>query len=334
MEPPSGFFDPDELAKRPANLWRYLETLPFAKMPGISMGEGMTPLVNIDPSIPGVLAKLEYVMPTTSFKDRGAVVLVAKAAEQNRQAVIADSSGNAGTSIAAYCSRAGIGCDVYVRANISPKKLTQMWRHGARVVEVSGTREDAARAAIEAVESSGTFYASHVYNPLFLEGMKTFAFEMWEQLGWRAPERLVLPVGNGTMLLGAYIGFSELLAAGLIDELPQIIAVQAELCAPIAQAFADDAANVEPVDNAGTAAEGIAIAAPARGNEVLAAIRATGGSTVTVSESAIERARNLLAEKGFYVEPTAAVPYAGHLTLLGDKALTVLPLCGSGLKVA
>jgi threonine synthase len=369
-------FPLERIRERQPTLWRYLEALPFAPesttWQTVTMGEGFTPLVPIAPETSSVLLKVDYMMPTLSFKDRGAAVLVAHARELGVKKMIADSSGNAGTAIAAYAARAGIACDVYVPASASTKKLRQIAAHGAAVHAIPGSREDTAAAAIRAVEREQVFYASHVYHPFFFQGTKTYAYELWEQLGGagaRAPngsenagtrrlqaaDVLVLPVGNGTLVLGAYYGFKDLLRAGLIERLPRILAVQAEGCAPLAQAFAKGDEVAEPVINRGTEAEGIAIAAPARSRQILAAVRETNGFIITVSDAAIEEARTHLARRGFYVEPTAAAPYAGlleytarsmdeqappaHQPLFSSNPLSgpvservIVPLCGAGLK--
>ena len=359
LAPSEAQFPLSAIQSRPATLWRYREALPFAPeesaWQSVTMGEGMTPLVPLRPQEPQVLLKVDYQMPTLSFKDRGAAVLIAKAKALGVSRVIADSSGNAGTAIAAYAARAGIVCDVYVPASASAKKLKQIAAHGAAVHAIPGSREDTAAAAIAAVEQEGIFYASHVYNPFFFEGTKTYAFELWEQLGGSVPSVLVLPVGNGTLVLGAYYGFQDLLRAGLIQQLPRILAVQAEGCAPLARAFQQGKEVAAPVVNAGTEAEGIAIAAPARSRQILAAVRETRGIIITVSDEAITSARATLAQRGFYVEPTAAAPYAGFLAyheavlnngLPADQpplfsadlqsksptAQVVIPLCGAGLK--
>jgi threonine synthase len=344
---------------RPTTLWRYHEALPFAPDESnwqiITMGEGMTPLVPLHPQEPQVLLKVEYLMPTLSFKDRGAAVLIAKAKELGVSRIIADSSGNAGTAIAAYAARAGMACDVYVPASTSAKKLKQIAAHGAAVHAIPGSREDTAAAAIAAVEQEGIFYASHVYHPFFFQGTKTYAFEIWEQLNGSIPTVLVLPVGNGTLVLGAYFGFQDLLRAGLIKQMPRILAVQAAGCAPLAQAFQQGRDVAAPVVNSGTEAEGIAIAAPARSRQILAAVRETKGAIITVSDEAITSAKAALAKRGFYVEPTAAAPYAGFLAyrdaILNNSLPSdlpplfsadphsknpteqvVIPLCGAGLK--
>ena len=326
------------LAGRPPALWRYAEALPAAEPAGISLGEGMTPVVAA-PGLPGVLLKVDYMMPTGSFKDRGAVLLAALARRLAVPRMIADSSGNAGTAIAAYAARAGIPCEVYVPAATSPGKVAQLRAYGAAVCQVPGSREDAAVAAMEAAGQPGTFYASHVYHPFFLHGTKTYVLELWEQLGGTLPAVLVLPAGNGTLVLGAYLACRELLGQGLISRLPAIAAVQAAGCAPLASAFRRGLAA--PGDAAGepTIAEGIAIARPARGAQVLDAVRGTGGTIVTVTDDQVRAAHAGLARAGLYVEPTAAACWAALRAGLidagpgaGGGPRAVAPLCGTGLK--
>jgi threonine synthase len=327
-----------ELATRRPTLWRYAEALPIPEPHDITMGEGMTPLVTA-PGQPGVVLKADYLMPTGSFKDRGAVLLAALAARLGVTRLLADSSGNAGTAIAAYAARAGIACDVYVPADTSAGKLGQLRAYGAAVHPIPGTREDTARAAARAADEPGVFYASHVYNPHFLHGTKTYVLELWEQLGGRLPGTLVLPVGNGTLVLGAYLGARELRDQHLIDRLPRIVAVQAAGCAPLAAAFRDGRAAPDDITPQGTVAEGIAIARPARGAQILAAVRACGGAIVTVTDDAVRAAHAALARSGLYVEPTSAVCWAAVQAGLVPAApghdgvpAVVAPLCGSGLK--
>jgi threonine synthase len=326
------------IAGRSATLWRYAGALPVTEPADISLGEGMTPLVAA-PDLPGVLLKIDYLMPTGSFKDRGAVMLAALARQLAVPRMIADSSGNAGTAIAAYAARARIPCEVYVPAATSPGKLAQLRAYGATVHQVPGSRGDAAAAAMQAAGQPGTFYASHVYHPFFLHGTKTYVLELWEQLGGRLPAVLVLPVGNGTLVLGAHLACRELLGQGLISQLPRIAAVQASGCAPLASAFRRGLAAPDEVEGTETIAEGIAIARPARGAQILAAVRDTGGTIVAVSDDEVRAAHSALARAGLYVEPTAAVCWAALRSglidigpIAGDRPRAVAPLCGSGLK--
>ncbi|ALX50070.1 threonine synthase [Lentibacillus amyloliquefaciens] len=322
---------------RQHSLWKYIDALPFEKedvWQEITLGEGDTPLIKISEN---VYAKAEYYMPTLSFKDRGAVLLIAMAKKLKANRVIADSSGNAGTAIAAYGARAGIQCDIFVPDSASNKKMKQIEAHGAVIHKVPGTRENTAKAAIAMVEKTNAFYASHIYNPIFREGTKTFVYEVFEQMNGKMPDAFIIPVGNGTLLMGAYIALRELMASGQIDKMPKILAVQAENCAPIEQAFAAGRNTVEPIDNAGTLAEGIAIAAPARGTEILQAIRESGGDIIGVTEESIIHARDALALKGIYVEITSAVNYAGYLRYIEKypelkEQQVIFPLCGAGIK--
>lgn len=316
------------LAGRVNSLWRYAETLPLTG-PTVSLGEGRTPLV---PLTDEVSVKLDFLMPTLSFKDRGAVLLAEVALRSGPRRVIADSSGNAGTAVAAYCARAGLPCTVYVPEGTSPKKTEQIRAHGARLEIVPGGREATALAARAAADVPGTFYASHVFNPYFLHGTKTYVYELWEDLGGRLPDAIAVPVGNGTLLLGAALATAELLAQGLIDHRPALIAVQAQAVSPLAAAFR--AGAQELLDGTGataaTLAEGIAIPRPPRARQILAAVRESGGTFLTVSEEQIRTAQLDLAARGFYVETTGVACWAavGGWT---DRSV-VVPLCGAGLK--
>lgn len=315
------------LPTRVNSLWRYEEALPLSA-PATSLGEGRTPLV---PLTATVSAKLDFLMPTLSFKDRGAVMLAELARRLNPRRVIADSSGNAGTAVAAYCARAGLDCTVYVPEATSAKKVEQIRAHGAHLELVPGDREATAAAARAAADQPGTFYASHVYNPYFLHGTKTYVYELWEDLGGRLPEAIVVPVGNGTLLLGASLALEELHAHGLIDERPALIAVQAEAVSPLAAAFhagADDLVGETAATP--TLAEGIAIPRPPRARQILRAVRKSGGTFLTVTEDQIRTAQLDLAARGLYVESTGVACWAA--TGAWTDRTAVVPLCGAGLK--
>ncbi|MFF8654908.1 threonine synthase [Streptomyces huasconensis] len=335
------------LTGRVNSLWRYAECLPLPA-PAISLGEGRTPLVELTGT---VHAKLDFLMPTLSFKDRGAVMLAALAGHLGPDRVIADSSGNAGTAVAAYCARAGLPCTVYVPAGTSPKKLEQIGAHGARLEVVDGGRESAARAARAAADAPGTFYASHVHNPYFLQGTKTYVHEVWEDLGGRLPDALVVPVGNGTLLLGAALAVRELHAAGLIAKAPALYAVQAAAVAPLAEAWragADDllgesteavaqaasqaAASAAATPATATSAEGIAIPRPPRARQILSAVREFGGGFLTVTDEQIAAAQLDLAARGLYVESTGVACWAAVRDGALDGRTAVVPLCGAGAK--
>ncbi|MFF9346197.1 pyridoxal-phosphate dependent enzyme [Streptomyces sp. NPDC014734] len=320
---------PDSLPGRVNSLWRYEEALPLGS-PTTTLGEGRTPLV---PLTATVSAKLDFLMPTLSFKDRGAVMLAELARRLGPERVVADSSGNAGTAVAAYCARASLPCTVYVPEGTSPKKTEQIRAHGARLEIVPGDREATARAARAAADAPGTFYASHVFNPYFLHGTKTYVYELWEDLGGRLPDAIAVPVGNGTLLLGAALATAELHAQGLIDRRPELLAVQAAAVSPLAAAFhagADDLPDAPAGPTAPTLAEGIAITRPPRARAILAAVRESGGTFLTVTEEQLRTAQRDLAARGFYVETTGVACWAavGGRT---DREI-VVPLCGAGLK--
>ncbi|WP_104126567.1 threonine synthase [Cryobacterium sp. Y57] len=340
--------DATALPGRSPSLWRYTEVLPIAVDPTVTLGEGFSPLVP-SRALPHVQLKLDFLLPTLSFKDRGAVVLATLAKRLGVTRAMVDSSGNAGTAMAAYFGRAGIGCTVYVPESTSPGKLAQMRAHGATVELVPGSRADTSAAALLAAGQDGVLYASHVYHPYFLHGVKTYGYEIWEQCARSLPETVVVPVGNGTMVLGCYLAFSELVAAGLAERMPRIVAVQASACSPLEQAMAQGLDAPLAVQNGATIAEGIAITAPPRGKQLLRAVRATGGTIISVTDQQIAAARQELADEGLFVEPTSAVSFAAvraavDRTYVSDSSTwavaarlltaqsVVVPLCGAGLK--
>jgi threonine synthase len=223
-------------------------------------------------------------------------------------------------------------CDIFVPEDTSEAKLTQIRAYGANLILVSGDREATADAALEAAKDR--YYASHCYNPLFLHGTKTFAYEVCEQLGWQAPDAVVLPAGNGTLILGCYMGFEHLLNSGVIDKMPRIIAVQAQSCAPLFNAWEQGLIEPKMVKSEYTLAEGIAIANPVKGKEMLQAVRATNGFFVAVTEDEITAALKLCLAKGFYIEPTSAATIAGFIKAkenLNVKTWVTL-FSGHGLK--
>lgn len=336
---PFGAFLPEaELVGRAPTMWRYYEALPVPYDPSVSMGEGMSPLVQA-PGLERAWLKLDFLMPTLSFKDRGAVVLATLAKYIGAQSLVVDSSGNAGTAMAAYGARAKVPCQVFVPESTPAGKITQMRAHGADVKVVDGDRQAATDVALARVATApGCLYASHAYHPYFLQGTKTFAFEVWEQLGRRAPEWLVVPAGNGTLLLGAFRGFTELVAQGLAGKVPRLLAVQAERCAPLALAWARGASTPEPVSPSATVAQGIAIAKPPRGAQVLAAVRDSAGAIVAVGDTAVRAAHEDLAQMGVYVELTSAAAWAAAREAAAGGRLAggevVVALSGAGLKDA
>jgi threonine synthase len=324
--------DRQKIVSRKPTMWRYREALPIGDDANVvSFEEGMTPMIPVDLGPASLLLKLEQLFPTGSYKDRGASVLISKAKELGVTRIVEDSSGNAGCAIAAYAAKAGIGCEILVPENTSPGKLAQILLYGAALRRVPGSREDTANAALAA--AIDTYYASHSWNPFFFQGTKTFAYEVWEQMGFRAPDALLLPAGNGTLLIGSFIGFRELQESGLVDKIPRHIAVQAENCAPLLAMFRNNLDLVPPIETRETIAEGVAIAAPVRGKEIVDIVRKTGGEVVAVSDAEVEKALILLGRRGLYVEPTSALPVAAFLKYPAVRSgIVVAPLTGHGLK--
>ncbi|MDQ1080495.1 pyridoxal-phosphate dependent enzyme [Pseudoroseomonas cervicalis] len=320
-----------DIAAGERSLWRYAAALPFLPDARISLGEGCTPLLAQEWAGAPVRFKCEWFMPSGSFKDRGASVMLSLLRHQGIEAVLEDSSGNGGAAIATYAAAGGMRAKIMVPASTSPAKTVQSRSLGAEITLVPGSRQDCADAA--EAEAANIFYASHNWHPFFLQGTKTLAYELWEDLGFRAPDNVIIPCGAGSNVLGCAIGFGELLRAGQIRRLPRLFAAQPENCGPIAREWlGEDAAEPMP-----TIAEGTAIARPIRRAEVLRALRDSQGGAVLLSESEIARATRGLAERGLYVEPTCAQAAAAFARLLESGEIregetSVVVLTGSGLK--
>ena len=269
------------------------------------------------PGRPGTVVVAEFALPTGSFKDRGAEAVVAEARASGARRVTLDSSGNAGLAVAAAASRAGLACRVRVAASISPAKAALLRAAGAEL-ESHPTRAEAARACVKDSES---YDASHVRNPMFRRGVATLAG------AWAAratiPESVYLPVGNGSLLLGLWHGLRELRAAGRIAALPRLVAVQAEGCSPIVHPGS-------PGDGR-TMADGCAILDPPAAAEIRAAIAASGGEAISVSEAEIEAAWKAAWRSGFPIEPTSALAFAA-LERSRDPGNAAVVATGSGLK--
>jgi threonine synthase len=322
---------PEAIERGERSLWRYRAALPPLRGDPIGLGEGRTPLVPRAVGGATALLKCEWFMPTGSFKDRGASVMLSLLRDAGVREVLEDSSGNGGAAVAAYAAAGGMRARILVPASTSPAKTVQARASGAAIELVPGSRQDCAEAALRQAEA--IFYASHNWHPFFLQGTKTLAYELWEDLGFRAPDNVVVPCGAGSNVLGCGIGFGELLRAGQIERLPRIFAAQPANCAPIARAFL----GREPAEARPTIAEGTAIAAPIRLPECVGVLRESGGSAVMLEEEEIARATLDLARGGIYVEPTcaqAAAAFAGLLRAgtIGPSETTVVVLTGTGLK--
>lgn len=327
-----------------AGIWRHRPALGLSgDLPEISLGEGDTPIIPLQRwgsayGLSRVLAKLEYMSPTGSFKDRGAATVIAVLADAGVRSIVEDSSGNAGAAMAAYAARAGLRAQIFVPESAPAAKRDQIAGYGAEVVAIAGTREDVATAAEHAAHAPDVAYASHARHPAFVEGTKTFGLEVAAGLADDPPRHVVLPVGNGGLLLGAFKAYSELGKAGFQTQLPRLHAAQASACAPLAAAFAAGSHAPLPVQARPTIAGGVAVGRPARGAEVLQAIRASGGTTVEVTDASARLTRAELSRlEGLDLEYTSAVSFAAAARLresgvIGPDELVLIAATGSGLK--
>jgi threonine synthase len=304
-------------------IWAFEEFLPID--PGVTLGEGFTPL--IDAPEWDAAFKLEHVSPTGSFKDRGAAAVISRAVELGVDRVIEDSSGNAGAAVAAYAAHAGLDADIYVPSSVTAAKREAIEAVGATPVAVEGDREAVSAACREAVEAGEGWYASHAWNPAFFAGTATFGIELAAQRDWSVPDAVVVPLGHGTLLLGAYRGFRALVEAGWTDRLPRLLAVQASGYAPVA---ADRGGGA---DGTNELADGIRIRNPVRRDAIEAALDATDGDAIAVSADAVSAAAATLGDRGLRVEPTAAAAPAGlrayrERGVVAEDDDVVVPLTG------
>ncbi len=290
----------------------------------ITIGENETPLLKFNVGNLDFLLKMESMQPTGSFKDRGAYTLINELHHLGIKKIMLDSAGNAGSAIAAYAAAAGMDCTVYVPDDVSAEILKQLEAYGAKIVKVADGRMKACAAVKQNLGDA--YYASHVYNPLFFEGMKSMAYEMYHQLGDHVPDYIFIPVGNGTMLMGLYYGFEE------IGRMPHFVAVQSDKCAPLYEAFH----GLPETPKRTTIADGIRIEKPKRLGDMLKAIKNSDGDVITVKDTEILKAKQYLSSRGIYVEITSAAVLAGALSYFQagkpDNYRVVLPITGHGLK--
>ena len=310
------------------SLWRYRAMLPLERR--FSLGEGMTPLVRAQIDGIGFHAKLEYLNPTGSFKDRGTATVLNHLAAHGATDAIDNSSGNAGASLAAYAGIAGMSATVFVPAATAVESKKQLIRSfGGDIIESQNYLADVYAAAEERV------YASHAWSPYFVLGQQTAAWETWEQLGRRAPDAVATPVGHGGLFLGFYLGFKALHDAGLIDKLPRMIAVQSTGVDPIVRGWEEKSETPPQIEPLPSIADGILVDVPVRGAQILRALYDTGGFALRVSNADIEAGQQQMHKLGFMIEATSAVTAAALTQIrerIGEDAELVIAFTGSGLK--
>jgi threonine synthase len=326
----------------PLSVWKYRALLPISREP-VSLDEGGTPLYRVDRiaksvGLKDVYVKHEGMNPTGSFKDRGMTVGVTKALELGMKTVACASTGNTSASLAVYGARAGVPAVVLLPAGkVALGKLAQALMHGAKVLSIRGNFDDALKLVRDLCDREG-FYLLNSVNPYRLEGQKTIAFEIADQLGWHAPDRIVLPVGNAGNITAIYKGFKELKKLGLIDSIPRMTGIQAEGASPVVTAIKNNAAAITPEGHPETVATAIRIGNPVNSIKALIAIRESGGTAETVTDDEIIRAQQELAYlEGIGVEPASASSIAGlrklvDLGVIGTDEKVVCVTTGHLLK--
>jgi len=302
-------------------LWRYRADLAVRGDP-VTLGEGATPIVPYEK----FLLKLESISPTGSFKDRGAATAITAARAAGARTVVEDSSGNAGTAIAAYAAAAGLQARIFAPDDIVASKARAIQVLGAELVKISGPRSAVTEAALTAARDA--YDVGHARDDTFLEGTKTIAYELFEELGDDLHD-IVTPVGQGTVLIGLAMGFADLVAAGRMARAPRLHGVQSEACAPLVRGA--PIGRPAPVVRQPSIADGIRIPEPTRAERSYSAVRYSGGRWIAVPDEAIEQAWRQAATVGMLIEPTSAAAIVGARTM-HLPAGAVLIITGSGLK--
>ncbi|TAN45409.1 MAG: threonine synthase [Candidatus Methanoperedens sp.] len=322
----------DFMRDKPAH-WKYWAFMPVKDLSKIiTMGEGGTPLLeNRRLWKKGrLLIKYEASNPTGSFKDRGSSLEITKALEFSKQKVALASTGNMGASVAAYAAYAGLECTVFIPDIVGKEKLTQIKAYGAKIIMVDGDYSFAMKEAEDFVVSNPDSFLTGDY-PWRSEGTKTLGFEIADQLYWRIPDCVVVPVGNGTLIWSVFEAFRELVLVGITDRIPRIIGVQVENCDPVVHAWENELGEIIPVKDPQTLATAIACGDPIDGIAALNAIRESCGEAVRVSDKEALSARDILASNGIFVEPSGAVSYAGVMKKKLEGTVVAVAT-GHGLK--
>ena len=306
---------------RRSTMWKYKEFMPVNESKIVSLEEGGTPFCKCqkigDKLGIDLYVKVEGSNPTGSFKDRGMSVGITKAVELGVDTVGCASTGNTSASLAAYAARAGKRCIVLLPAGkVALGKLAQAMFHGAEVISMKGNFDEALET-VTSLALEGQLYLLNSINPFRLEGQKSIGFEVVDDLGWKSPDRIILPVGNAGNISAIWKGVSEFHEAGFMDDLPMMTGIQAEGAAPIVNAVRKGKNSIEPVNHPETVATAIRIGAPVSAQKALRAIYESNGIAETVTDDEILNAQKLLARtEGIGVEPASAASIAGLLKLV------------------
>jgi len=335
----------ESIVSGPPTLWRYRKLLPIEGEPAVDLGAGWTPLLEARRlgkalGLSRLYLKNDTVNPTGSFKDRVVSVALSKACELGIEVVSCASTGNLANAVAAHAARAGLGAVVFIPFDLEQAKVVTTGVYGATVVAVKGTYDDVNRLCAELVSEHPDWgFANVNLRAFYSEGSKTLAFEVVEQLGWRYPDHVVVPVGSGSQLTKIARGFEELARVGLMPEAPsvRVSGAQPSGCSPVATAFADGRDVIKPVKPS-TIAKSLAIGNPADGPYALEVVRRTGGALAAVEDDEIRDAIALLgATEGIFAETAGGVTIATVRKLreqgvIEPDELVVAYVSGNGLK--
>ncbi len=333
----------EDLAARPADLWRYREFLPVRKTENIvSLGEIQTPLVHMSKLQTGsgdLIVKDEGRLPTGSFKARGLCLAVCMAKELGINKIAMPTNGNAGAALAAYATRAGISTYVFCPDDTPEINVREIAAQGAKVWRVNGLINDCGKIVGQGKEPMGWFDLSTLKEPYRIEGKKTMGLELADQLGWKVPDVIFYPTGGGTGLIGMWKAFNELKEMGWLQgKLPRMVAVQASGCAPIVKAWQEGKRHAELWQNAHTVAAGIRVPVAVGDFLILDAVRESDGFAIAIDDDAIIAAGEEVSQKeGFLMCPEGAATYAAYKQALAEGTVSpaesaVLYNCATGLK--
>jgi threonine synthase len=336
--------DRKSFSDRPKSLWRYAELLPIAKESRIiDLGAGYTPMKRADRlattiGLKDLYIKDDTVNPTGSFKDRPSTVAVSKAMEFGAEAVGCASTGNLAAAVAAHAAKAGLPCYVLVPIGTELNKLIQATCYGARILAVDGTYDEANRLAIEVAETYNWVFANFNVRPYYVEGSKTLAFEVCEQLDWNPPDHVIVPTGSGALLCAIGRGFEEFRRLDLIEDTRiKISSAQGYGSSPIATAL-KKGGDVEPVEKPTTIAKSLAIGDPADGAYAVKTVQGSGGFGEDATDEEVVEAIKLLARtEGVFAEPAGGVTIACLKKLVEDGRISrdetiVCYITGNGFK--
>jgi threonine synthase len=338
-------FDPEVLERREEQgLERWVDLLP------IESAESLPPLITSatplryasrlgrEIGMEDLWLKDDTGLPTSSFKDRASSLVVACAREREYEIIATASTGNAATALAGMAASVDMESVIFVPANAPQAKLVQIAVYGAKLVPIDGNYDQAFALSMEACEKFGWYCRNTGFNPYTVEGKKSAALEIWEQLDYTAPDWVVVPTGDGVILAGIEKGFSDLAAMGLIDRIPKLAAVQADGCKPIVDAYERGDGVIKPELSPKSVADSIAVGVPRAGRWALQALKKSSGVAVAVSDDEILEAIRLIGTtSGVFAEPAAASSIAGLKKLVADGVVgederVVALITGNGLK--